>query len=418
MLLTQTRGSKADLTLRHAAGRTPSGPLTPAAWEPKTPTPLFFDATRFTRYRSGVKTADFDYHLPPECIAQQPLPRRDGARLLTLDRAARTWCDRTVLELPEILRPGDLLVFNDTRVIPARLRATREETGGKVEVFLLPPEPGELERLQPLAPGETVRRALTRSGGKLRTGESLALPGALKARLLERRGEAGEVLAFALPADRFDAYLDAHGEVPLPPYIARAEGDSNIVDRERYQTVFARERGAVAAPTAGLHFTPELLEALDRRGVRRAAVTLHVGLGTFRTVKTERIEEHYVDPEPFQVPAATAEAVAAAKREGRRVIPVGSTATRTLEACWDAPARTLRSGYGRTDLFLRPPCRFQVADALLTNFHLPRSSLLMLVAAFSSPGGEDGLEFVLRAYEHAKAAGYRFFSYGDACLFE
>ncbi|MCZ7645387.1 MAG: tRNA preQ1(34) S-adenosylmethionine ribosyltransferase-isomerase QueA [Planctomycetota bacterium] len=364
-----------------------------------------------------MRLSRFDYRLPPEAIAQHPLAERDAARLLVLRRASRTWEDRRVRDLPELLQPGDLLVFNDTRVIPARLRATRAATGGKVEIFLLPIEPAEAAALARLAPaGGCARRVLTRSGGKLREGEALELSGGVRATLLERRGEAGDVLGFSLDDAAFAAFVEAQGEVPLPPYIQRPAGPSAAEDRARYQTVFAREPGAVAAPTAGLHFTPALLDALDEHGVERANLTLHVGMGTFRTVKAEEIEAHAVDPEPFHAGAAAAAAVTRALREGRRVIPVGTTSTRVLEARWDAAARELRSGHGTTDLFIRPPFEFQVAGALMTNFHLPKSSLLMLVAAFAEPGGTAGIEFVLRAYEHAKAAGYRFFSYGDACL--
>lgn len=365
-----------------------------------------------------MDTARFDYDLPPQFIAQHPLAERDASRLLVLDRANRSWRDQCVRDLPQLLRAGDLLVFNDTRVVPARMRAVRAGTGGKVEIFLLPPEPHE----QTVGDdGKAVRRALTRSGGKLQLGEKLELAGGaggVTATLLERLGEAGDRLGFNIEPKDLAAYCDAHGEVPLPPYIQRPEGPSTPEDRARYQTVFAQAPGAVAAPTAGLHFTPQLLAALEEKKVQRATVTLHVGLGTFRTVKAARVEDHYMDPETYIVSAAAAEAVTRAKAEGRRVVAVGSTATRTLEACWDPAQKRLRAGSGQTALYLKPPHDFQVCDAILTNFHLPKSSLLMLVAAFAAPGREDGLAFVLEAYEHAKKSGYRFFSYGDACLFE
>lgn len=362
-----------------------------------------------------MDTARFDFDLPPQFIAQHPLSERDASRLLVLDRCGRTWRDQNIRDLPQLLRAGDLLVFNDTKVVPARLRAVRTGTGGKVEIFLLPPEHHERTAGDD---GKAVRRALTRSGGKLQLGEKLELANGVTATLLERLGEAGDRLGFSVTPEELAAYCDAQGEVPLPPYIQRPEGPSTPEDRARYQTVYAQAPGAVAAPTAGLHFTPQLLAALELKGVQRATVTLHVGLGTFRTVKAARVEDHHMDPETYVVGAAAAEAVTRAKAEGRRVVAVGSTATRTLEACWDPAEKRLRAGSGQTALYLKPPHDFHVCDAILTNFHLPKSSLLMLVAAFAAPGREDGLAFVLEAYEHAKRSGYRFFSYGDACLFE
>jgi S-adenosylmethionine:tRNA ribosyltransferase-isomerase len=360
-----------------------------------------------------VRTDLFDFPLPAEHIAQEPLPERDASRLLVLDRRGCSWADQTVRDLPSLLMPGDLLVFNDTRVIPARLRATRDSTGGHVEVFLLPP--ASQETLSEGAP--TERRALTRSGGRLKPGETLTLPGGIKATLIERLGEAGDRIAFNISPAEFERFVFEHGEVPLPPYIRRPSGPSSEADRERYQTVFARETGAVAAPTAGLHFSNTLLDALEKRGVERAALTLHVGPGTFKPVKAEAIEEHRIDPEPYRISVETAHVVTRAKAEGRRVIPVGTTAMRTLESSWDSGRRELRASAGFADLFIRPPFEFRVADALLTNFHLPKSSLVMLAAAFASPGSVDGIDFVKAAYAHAVEQRYRFFSYGDACLF-
>ena len=369
-----------------------------------------------------MRTERFDYHLPPERIAQHPLPERDASRLLVLDRATQSWSGRTMRELPELLRAGDLLVFNDTRVIPARLRAVREQTGGQVEIFLLPQEPGEALNVpdnfsyEGFPAQAAVRRVLTKSGGRLKAGETLVLAGSVKAVLLERLGETGDRVAFNLDAREFAAFVEAHGEVPLPPYIQRGQGPSAAQDRERYQTVFAREAGAVAAPTAGLHFSPELLRRLEERGVERAFVTLHVGPGTFKPVKTAEIEQHRVDPEPYVVLEEAARAVTRAKVAGRRVIPVGTTALRMLESCWDQERKELRAGTGLADLFVRPPFDFRVAGGLVTNFHLPKSSLLMLVAAFAAPGGTEGIEWVKAAYAHAVEAQYRFYSYGDACL--
>jgi len=362
-----------------------------------------------------MDTARFDFRLPEELIAQSPPQARDGARLLVLNRTERCWQDRQVRELPALLRRGDLLVFNATRVIPARLRALRKKSGGKVEIFLLPPLPSEVN---PPDARVTVRRALTRSGGRLLPGEELTLPEGLHARLVERLGEAGDVLEFAAPPAEFARYLEAHGEVPLPPYIKRPEGPSTPEDRARYQTIFAQTPGAVAAPTAGLHFTPELLAALAEKGIEHTRLTLHVGPGTFKPVKAAQIEDHNIDGEPYEISSEAALAVTTAKKAGRRVVAVGSTALRTLEFAWDEAAGVLQPGQGVTGLYIRPPHRFKVADALLTNFHLPKSSLLILAAAFAAPGSEEGIDFVRVAYAHAVANKYRFFSYGDACLFE
>lgn len=386
--------------------------------------------------RTLVKTADFDYRLPPERIAQQPPEERDASRLLVVKRRTGQLEDRTVKELPQLLRPGDLLVFNNTRVVPARLRATRAATGGRVEIFLLPTPPtppaspdstaattGRTSPPESSEPGKkpaktTRRLVFTKSGGKLLPDEILMLPEGLRAVLRERRGEAGDVVEFALGPEEFAAFVERHGEVPLPPYIKRPPGPSAQLDRKRYQTVYAAVPGAVAAPTAGFHFSPELLDALARGGVASAFLTLHVGPGTFRPVKVERIDDHYVAPEPFLLPEETAAAVARAKQEGRRVIPVGTTALRVLESRWDKERRAPRPGYGSVSLYIRPPFRFHAADALLTNFHLPKSSLLILVAAFAAPETVNGIEAVKNAYAHALDTGYRFYSYGDACLFE
>ncbi|HYG77375.1 MAG TPA: tRNA preQ1(34) S-adenosylmethionine ribosyltransferase-isomerase QueA [Planctomycetota bacterium] len=359
-----------------------------------------------------MQTALFDFHLPEQLVAQEPLADRDASRLMVLNRAARTWSDRAVRDLPSILRPGDLLVVNNTRVIPARLRATRDSSGGKVEFLLLPPS-GEISPA-----GRTIRRVLTKSGGKLKTGETFTLTNGPKVTLLERHGEAGDVIEIAIGESEFNAYVLANGEVPLPPYIRRDPGPSSDADRQRYQTVFAQTPGAVAAPTAGLHFSERLLAELKDCGVQRCELTLHVGPGTFRPVKADRVEDHFVDPEPFTITAASVAAIAAAKREGRRVIAVGTTSLRALEGGL-APAGILdtpRDFSGSTNLFVHPPYTFRIADGLLTNFHIPKSSLLMLICAFAAPGSTDGIEFVKRAYEHAVAEKYRFYSYGDACL--
>ena len=366
-----------------------------------------------------MKTELFNFHLPEQLIAQEPLADRDTARLLAMDRSTKTWSDKSVRDLPELLRAGDLLVLNNTRVIPARLRATRDSSGGKVEFLLLPPDTegkGEGES------GETVRRVLTKAGGRLKTGEEFTMVNGCKATLRERRGEAGDVVVFQCATEEFDRYVNANGEVPLPPYIRRPVGPSSDYDKQRYQTVFARTPGAVAAPTAGLHFTDGLLEKLSARGVQTAYVTLHVGPGTFRPVKADDVEQHFVDPEPYFIAPETVAAILKAKSEGRRVIAVGTTSLRALEGGL-APRMVSSSPIGtgvagETNLFVHPPYDFKIADALLTNFHIPKSSLLMLICAFAAPRSTDGIEFIRRAYEHAVESGYRFYSYGDACLIQ
>lgn len=355
-----------------------------------------------------MKLADFDYELPPERIAQQPAERRDAARLFVHSIARDASEHRSVRELPELLRPADLLVLNDTRVRRARLHA-RRASGGRVELLLLEPEAGG-----------SAWRALARPSARLRAGEELALEGGeLGVRLTERLEQAGAPSAqwrvelsasSGAPVD-VEAALERHGELPLPPYIERAAGSDPraLVDRERYQTVYARSLGAVAAPTAGLHFTPELLSALAARGIASATLTLHVGLGTFQPVQAEDVREHAMHAESYELPRATVDAIAACRARGGRVIAVGTTSCRVLESCAQ-PDGSLRAGQGSTRLFLLPGSPLRAVDALLTNFHLPRSTLLMLVSAFA------GRERVLRLYREAIERGYRFYSYGDAML--
>jgi S-adenosylmethionine:tRNA ribosyltransferase-isomerase len=349
----------------------------------------------------SLLVSDFDFELPAERIAQQPPAVRGESRMLRLERGTGRWQDLSFGDLPGLLRPGDVLVVNDTRVIPARLYGERlgpEGTG----------PPARAEILLAGANEDGSWQALVRPGRRIGVGDRLRFASAACALEAEvtARGEHGErTLRFA-PAADFFARLEALGHVPLPPYIRRAEGDG---DRDRYQTVYSRQRGSAAAPTAGLHFTPGLLERVRARGVEVCSLTLHVGLGTFAPLRVERLADIRLHREHYTLPAATASAVEAARREGRRVIAVGTTTVRALEHCARLGDR-LEPHSGSTDIFLSPGSRFLVTSALLTNFHLPRSSLLMLVSAFSTR------ERVLAAYRHAVEAGYRFFSYGD-CMF-
>ncbi len=355
---------------------------------------------------SELRVADFDFHLPEELIAQQPPAERGQSRMLAVDRNSGTLRDGYFCEFPSLLNPGDLLVLNESRVIPARLYAKRtvvrdrQEPTGLIEVLLTEPV------------GQNQWRALVKPGKKVAVGEILAFPCSsgkveLTAEVIERGTFGERVLRFA-PVEDFWAAIEHIGHMPLPPYIHRADAEE---DKERYQTVFARERGSVAAPTAGLHFTPQMLEALQTKGVEIARVSLHVGLGTFAPLRVERVDEVRLHREQYTMPAETAEALNRAKSEGRRVVAVGTTVVRTLEAAaLEAGDGPIQPQTGTTQIFISPGFEFRIVGALLTNFHLPQSSLLMLVSAFA------GREHVLAAYNHAVAAGYRFFSYGD-CMF-
>ena len=330
-----------------------------------------------------MQAADFDYPLPPELIAQRPLPERSASRLLVVDAAAGQRRDARFTDLPGLLAPGDLLVFNDTRVVPARLEGVKP-TGGVVEMLLERPLEG-LEALlhmrasKPLRPGQVVRTG----GGDI---------------VVEGREE--DLFRVRLPEPALE-FFGRHGSVPLPPYIERTpDGD----DSGRYQSVLARVPGAVAAPTASLHFDEAMLARLDAMGVRRVTVTLHVGAGTFQPMRSDRIDEHVMHAEWAELPAATVEAIAATRAAGGRIVAIGTTVVRTLES---AP-EPLAPWQGDTRLFIRPGHRWKVVDAMITNFHLPRSTLLMLVSAFA------GRESILTAYAHAVQQRYRFFSYGDA----
>jgi S-adenosylmethionine:tRNA ribosyltransferase-isomerase len=355
---------------------------------------------------TDLRVSDFDFELPEELIAQEPPAERGQSRMLVMDRSTGEFRDGKFQGLPSLLRAGDLLVLNDSRVIPARLYARRtlvrerERPTGRIEVMLTAPA------------GENCWRALVRPGRKVANGERLVFPGPNGETLLEadvvERGESGERLLEFAPADDFFAALEQIGHMPLPPYIHRDDADA---DRERYQTVYARERGSVAAPTAGLHFTPDMLDAIAARGVEIAHVTLHVGLGTFAPLRVERVQDVRLHSERYTLSAETAEALNRAKRERRRVVAVGTTVVRTLESiARDAEGRGFAAHSGETSIFISPGFEFKVVGALLTNFHLPQSSLLMLVSAFA------GRKHVLTAYRHAVEQRYRFFSYGD-CMF-
>jgi S-adenosylmethionine:tRNA ribosyltransferase-isomerase len=375
-----------------------------------------------------VLVSDFDFHLPGELIAQQPLAARDDSRMLLLGRSTGHYSDRQFRDLPELLKPGDLVVFNNTRVFPARLYgrragaraqpvsarnpAARDFLQGRIEVLLtrqISAEPNDWE-------------GLVRPGRKIGVGEHLFFgeENELRAEVLGR-GEFGERrIRFLLPADRsadrckdssapadFFATLERIGHIPLPPYIDRADSAG---DRDRYQTIYAQPRGSVAAPTAGLHFTGAILDRMRERGVETAEITLHVGLGTFQPVRVDRVEEHKIHSERYSISSAAASAIHDARGDGRRIVAVGTTTVRTLEHVIRLGDGKIIAGQGAADLFIYPGFEFKVVGAMLTNFHLPQSSLLMLVSAFA------GRENVLRAYEHAVRERYRFYSYGD-CMF-
>jgi len=343
-----------------------------------------------------MKASDFDYALPEELIAQAPAEPRDASRLLHLPPGGPP-AHRRFADLPGLLRRGDLLVFNDTRVIPARLVGVKEGTGGRVEMLLVDPIDGDLPRRW---------RAMGQASKPIRAGARLTF-GDLAATVERVEGEGFYVLLLDREGAELEAALARAGRMPLPPYIRR---EPTAADAERYQTVFARRPGSAAAPTAGLHFTPGVLAALAARGVERAALTLHVGPGTFLPIRGDSVEGHHMHEERYEVPEATAAAFAACRARGGRVVAVGTTALRTLESAHRGGV--LVPGRGRTSLFVRPGHTFHAVEALVTNFHLPRSTLLMLVCALG------GTPRVLSAYQEAVSRRYRFFSYGDAMLLE
>jgi S-adenosylmethionine:tRNA ribosyltransferase-isomerase len=356
---------------------------------------------------------DFDFDLPSELIAQEPSPERSGARLLHLDRKTGSIAHTGIIALPDLLCAGDLVVVNNTRVFPARLLGRRVPSGGAVECLLIQPVSDATPTLlRPYSdPTPTpLWEALVHPGQKLKPGARVVFEGihTLHGEILERRFFGRRVIRlWTEDGTPVDQTVDAIGHMPLPPYIKREDRPD---DRERYQTVFAEARGSIAAPTAGLHFSPPLIAALAGRGIELTDITLHVGYGTFQPVRADRVEDHRVESERYQIGEAAAARINRARRDGRRIIAVGTTTTRTLEAVARAHDGTIVAGHGATDLFIYPGFDFHVVDGLLTNLHLPRSSLLMLVSAF---GDRDR---VRTAYCAAVAERYRFYSYGDAML--
>lgn len=367
-------------------------------------------------YNHIVLVSDFHFHLPDELIAQEPLAARDSSRMLHLLRARGHYSDRQFRDLPDLLQPGDLLVFNNTRVFPARLYgrrkgahaqtisprnpAARNFLQGRVEVFLT----------RQLSSSSNDWECLVRPGRKIGVGEHLFFGehDELQAEVLARSGFGERQIRFQ-PVEDFYSVLDRIGHVPLPPYISRPDSSR---DRDRYQTVYAQERGSVAAPTAGLHFTPEILDRIRHRRIETIEITLHVGLGTFQPIRVDRVEDHKIHSESYSISPTSASAINQALRDSRRIVAVGTTTVRTLEHAIRRNTNTITPGPASADLFIYPGFEFKVVKAMLTNFHLPQSSLLMLVSAFA------GKENALHAYDHAVANRYRFYSYGDCMLIE
>jgi len=347
--------------------------------------------------KESFRLSDYDYHLPRSLIAQQPLPRRDESRLMVVDRASGRFSHERFRNITDHLMEGDVLVLNDTRVIPARLIG-RRATGGMVELLLI-------RRQQESG----VWEALVKPARRVRTGERIPLEdGLLEAEIIQRIGDG----KFIIRLHNDDEKLEHAGRAPVPPYIVRKYPDDPLreLDRERYQTVYAKRDGAIAAPTAGFHFTKDILNALEKKGVEIRFVTLHVGLGTFQPIRTEDIRKHKMEPEWYEISTETAHAINAALREGRRIVAVGTTCCRALEDAASSGSGEVLAGSRWAKTYIYPPYRFRVVKALITNFHLPKSTLILLVSAFA------GRELILKAYEEAKQKGYRFYSYGDAML--
>ena len=352
-----------------------------------------------------MRVSDFDFELPGELIAQHPAPERDGSRLMQFDRSTGACRHGRFIDLVDQLQPGEVLVMNDSRVIPARLLGRRADSPGRVELLLL-------EEARPgcwwamVRPGKRIR-----PGAVLRFGAEEAPE--MVCRVLEKNPEGHALVEWEDPGSFWGA-LQRIGRLPLPPYIERGDTGATGEDAVRYQTVYATRAGSVAAPTAGLHFTERVLEALRSKGVRLHRVTLHVGAGTFLPVKADEVSDHVMHEERYELGEETAQALREAKASGRRIIAVGTTTMRVLETVTRHSGGSIEAGSGRTRIFIHPPFRFRLVDGLLTNFHLPRSTLLMLISAFADPGGVAGRERILAAYAEAIRERYRFFSYGDA----
>ena len=346
--------------------------------------------------KAPMKLEEFDFDLSQELIAQQPLGDRSSSRLLLLNRATEQITDQQFASLPKLLRQGDLLIRNETRVLPARLLG-RKQSGGRVEVLLV----------RQIDPTQNIWRCMTRSSKPMRIGSLLDFPEEICGEVVAAEDDGQRLVRFSCSGNFFEV-LERAGHMPLPPYIRRADHD---LDRDRYQTVFANNPGAVAAPTAGLHFSEETFTALTERNIDVCGITLHVGPGTFLPVRTENLQDHRMHSESYEIPEATAECINAARAAGRRIVALGTTVTRTLEHAVDDQG-ILQAGRGETDLFIMPGFKFRMVDALITNFHLPKSTLLVLVSAFA------GRDFTLKAYRQAVDHGYRFFSYGDCMLIE
>ncbi len=343
-----------------------------------------------------MQLSDLNYNLPPELIAAEPLESRSASRLLIVNRVSTTISDRSFADLPGLLRPTDLVVLNNTRVFPARLLG-RTATGGQVEIFLINRIKGN------------IWQTLAKPAKRLRPGSKILFAEGLSAVVEEKFDDGSVAVAFTSSVD-FDSLIDRIGRTPLPPYIKRTADEPDL-DRERYQTVYASNRGAIAAPTAGLHFTPEILTQVRDRGIDVAEITLHVGYGTFEPVRTKEIKDHRVAAERFEIDGTAAEKLERARRDSRRIVAVGTTTTRALEYVMDRDGGFVPSA-GKADLTIKPGYRFRVVAAMLTNFHLPQSSLLVLVSTFA------GYDLIMRAYSHAVEKRYRFYSYGDCMLIE
>lgn len=346
-----------------------------------------------------MKTSDFDFSLPPELIAQRPTEKREDARLLIVDRATKTWKHQQIPDLLDLFGSDDVLVFNQSKVIPARILLE----GGR-EIFLS-------ERMKQSETSE-IWKCLVRKGKAFLGGQEIHFSDGSWAKVLSLDENGLREIEFSFSSS-FSDFLDAYGEIPLPPYIERKADEE---DRVRYQNIFAENNGSVAAPTAGLHFTEDFLKALEQKGVTYYFVTLHVGLGTFLPVKVDTVENHKMHAEYYEIDTKIADALNAAKKSGKKVTAVGSTALRTLESAFSSKKNCLLPGSEKTRLFVYPPAEFSVVDHFLTNFHLPKSTLLMLTSAFASPGKTDGRELLFRVYEEAVSEQYRFFSYGDATM--